>query len=667
MNLGDQSFALHRAIMLPSGSFDGSQPVTPGLVGTQLVRPGPGASFITGASDAVAINVPEPHEGGEIMDVLAAAPLALDAGLSRLVDRYFGPGAVARGMQIILHHSGLLSIAAVREQITGIPDENFYPIFNKVAENIGLSSSLSGEVVQGLARLRGLAQSRLVERVSVGSLHRQDGPLLVHNPRVATTFPHRLNATVLAGTATGARVLAEARSVRVKIESGEDTSRVESSQGSVSTVSSQSRKGLFTHSRKRARVPPEGSVREAVTISNCEEQAYVVAELFSDVSDTFRFCASAAYERKAVVKFITQSLRNRCKTDRTLARITSFIKGFYDFTTSRDPPLPFHGKECLLAVTEWLSMLQIRGDSIPGMGRYALRVFGEALGVVFPIDHPAVRGLACRKTRKTKTAPMLKTEFLFALEKLACDKAAEPSDRLYSALFTLLALASLRFGDTKQTAELRSTGSCITGCGIDQKNKSSEFLSWATPLKGVTGSTAWAEPILKFWESTKPVRGAETLHFLFPHIDGGGRIVGSRAASFGLVQARLTKLELKLGFDKSARVHSFRGWAPTCASQLRFSREDREKLGHWAPGSIMPERYDKAECATELRLREGILEKIRTGWRPSGAFELPTEVKAGATPSSSESETSSTSIHDPREENIAELDFVPPPRFEDFV
>ena len=81
----------------------------------------------------------------------------------------------------------------------------------------------------------------------------------------------------------------------------------------------------------------------------------------------------------------------------------------------------------------------------------------------------------------------------------------------------------------------------------------------------------------------------------------------------------------------------------------------------------MPERYDKAECATELRLREKILKEVRAGWRPSGAFELPMEVKAGAAPSSSESETSSTSIHDPREENIAELDFAPPPRYEDFV
>ena len=170
-----------------------------------------------------------------------------------------------------------------------------------------------------------------------------------------------------------------------------------------------------------------------------------------------------------------------------------------------------------MAVTDWLSSLQLRGDSIPGMGRYALRVFGEALGVVFPIDHPAIRGIiSSRAKHKTKTAPMLKTEFLFALEKLACDKAAEPGERLYSALFTLLALASLRFGDKKQTAELRSTGSCITGCGVDQKNKSSEYLAWATPLTGVTGGTAWAEPILRFWEKARAVGTAETLQFLFP-------------------------------------------------------------------------------------------------------------------------------------------------------
>ena len=37
----------------------------------------------------------------------------------------------------------------------------------------------------------------------------------------------------------------------------------------------------------------------------------------------------------------------------------------------------------------------------------------------------------------------------------------------------------------------------------------------------------------------------------------------------------------------------------------------------------MPDRYDRAECATELRLRAGIIGEIQDGWRPTKSFEIP--------------------------------------------
>ena len=47
-------------------------------------------------------------------------------------------------------------------------------------------------------------------------------------------------------------------------------------------------------------------------------------------------------------------------------------------------------------------------------------------------------------------------------------------------------------------------------------------------------------------------------------------------------------------------------------------------MGHWAPGSVMMEHYDRAQCATELRLRGDILERVRNqGWAPAGSFEVP--------------------------------------------
>ena len=37
----------------------------------------------------------------------------------------------------------------------------------------------------------------------------------------------------------------------------------------------------------------------------------------------------------------------------------------------------------------------------------------------------------------------------------------------------------------------------------------------------------------------------------------------------------------------------------------------------------MPDRYDRALCATELRLRDDIISRISEGWRPQRTFDVP--------------------------------------------
>ena len=40
----------------------------------------------------------------------------------------------------------------------------------------------------------------------------------------------------------------------------------------------------------------------------------------------------------------------------------------------------------------------------------------------------------------------------------------------------------------------------------------------------------------------------------------------------------------------------------------------------------MPDIYDKTICATELAIRNQILEKIDSGWSPCASFEIPEKV-----------------------------------------
>ena len=74
-------------------------------------------------------------------------------------------------------------------------------------------------------------------------------------------------------------------------------------------------------------------------------------------------------------------------------------------------------------------------------------------------------------------------------------------------------------------------------------------------------------------------------------------------------------------------LHIPMDWFPICANQLGWSEDDRRRLGHWAPGSQMMERYDRAACATELRLGSAIFGKITNGqWEPARSFEAPIQV-----------------------------------------
>ena len=179
-------------------------------------------------------------------------------------------------------------------------------------------------------------------------------------------------------------------------------------------------------------------------------------------------------------------------------------------------------------------------------------------------------------------------------------------------------------------------------------------MNWATPRVGTTG-VDWAGPLLEYWEKIKPK--GDNSSPLFPWWDKEWVISASKKGTGGTTQAALARLEEKLGFSLKLKIHSPRAWFSTCAHQLLYPREDREKLGRWAPGSLMPDLYDRAICATELRLRDEILNRIRSGgWEPSNAFETPgkkkpIETKAETKSNSSVSDTSSLSS----DEDITDL------------
>ena len=73
----------------------------------------------------------------------------------------------------------------------------------------------------------------------------------------------------------------------------------------------------------------------------------------------------------------------------------------------------------------------------------------------------------------------------------------------------------------------------------------------------------------------------------------------------------------------------------------------------------MPERYDRAVCAAELRLRNSVLSRIGGGWRPVASFEIPDDAskenkKIDSASADSTSQSPTASFIARAEENIAD-------------
>ena len=212
-------------------------------------------------------------------------------------------------------------------------------------------------------------------------------------------------------------------------------------------------------------------------------------------------------------------------------------------------------------------------------------------------------------------------DFLLALEKVAITVANPWGMRYYASMFILTTMAPLRFCDTRDAYHLRLSESAICGASIDHKSKNADPMQRAAPAAGFS-TDLWLAPITNLWKKIKPNEGCTTS--LSPRVDPQWGLVSRRVATNGTAQAALAKLERHLGFSLGLRIHSPRTFFATCDGQLRFSREERENLGRWAAGSVMPDRYDREVCVTELLLRNDIPRRINEhGRMPQQAFCVP--------------------------------------------
>ena len=354
----------------------------------------------------------------------------------------------------------------------------------------------------------------------------------------------------------------------------------------------------------------------------------MLGELFAGASQLFLDCGEL--EDTEFNDLVWRALSNRCRTAAARGRVCKFAQDYLEFPLYRDVALPFYGGQAIPTVVSWLDHIRLRGETVPHLGRYCLMAFGEAVGICFSVDHPAVRAAAAtHHARVVKSAPGVPYDFVVKLEHCAADTARPDGMQLAAALFSLMTFAPLRFVDRKDVLEFWISETAVCGRSLDHKDKAGPLMSWAAPKCGILSEGGWISPILSFWNTMTgnnvSCRGSTEYQFLFHCITKDWEIDFFRAGTHGAVLACLRNLEKTLGFNTGCTLHSFRARYATCANQLAFKREDRGKLGRWAAGSVMPDRYDRATCATELRLRNEVVAQVLDGWRPQVAFEVPTK------------------------------------------
>ena len=146
---------------------------------------------------------------------------------------------------------------------------------------------------------------------------------------------------------------------------------------------------------------------------------------------------------------------------------------------------------------------------------------------------------------------------------------------------------------------------------MGRKDYKTGLCNSATTLAGAV-NPEWFGPLLEHWSNMRPqlTWGAVPL---YRKCSNKWDILKGKRATAGAAKAALTRLQKELGCGPWLKLRSARAWIPTCARQLLYSREERGKLGQWGPGSLIPDRYGRAICATELRIWGEIPEKSATG------------------------------------------------------
>ena len=152
-------------------------------------------------------------------------------------------------------------------------------------------------------------------------------------------------------------------------------------------------------------------------------------------------------------------------------------------------------------------------------------------------------------------------------------------------------------------------------------------MHWCAPLHGVSG-VKWAR---RFFDYILQIGPRDQLRFLFFQISipKGSNLmqatcvknkIGSKQQFTRCLRQFLRQPPLQLSAEaaKEFTGHSPRYFHPTVAGMRRLPLAERTAVGHWAPGSCMPVRYDSEKGWSEVAAKQDNLNMLAKSVASSG-------------------------------------------------
>ena len=179
----------------------------------------------------------------------------------------------------------------------------------------------------------------------------------------------------------------------------------------------------------------------------------------------------------------------------------------------------------------------------------------------------------------------------------------------------------LRWSDLQHSKDLTLAGGALMGITWRMKKRSVQ-VPWAALRIGISGRD-WAFK----WLEVLTYHGLPGKDFVILAPSHDLKSFKDAVAKFYHCQSMLRTLLLHSGFTASeAMTYSYHSWRhlfPTAGRQLQLSNATLNDMGHWAPNSGMPQRYDSAACVSELTGKATVRQAFQGNWSMVGPGCVP--------------------------------------------